>query len=134
MIELLKAIQTTFNGASLAGSFANGLEVSVAKDAEALPLCILTIMPPPEPSYQSGLAPYIERVTAQFSVYSTDDALVLGMEKSLDDAFNRSTISLTNDRCLQCMRSGGGNPYRDGDDARVWRADYFYKFWVQRNT
>lgn len=134
MINLLTGIQLAFTGNTpLTTAFPNGLEVGLAKDAEALPLCVLTIMPPPAPVFQSpqGQA-YIEQIVCQFSAYSTDNNFIMTVEGMLNSVFNNRNITLIGDVCLCSRKNGGGNPYRD--DERVWRVDLFYKFWVQGNS
>lgn len=134
MKTLLDGIQTAFNASTpLASLFPNGLEVSVAADAEVLPICILTIMPPAPPMYQTGVAsPYVENIIGQFSIYSTDPSFVQSIEPLLGAVFHVKQLTIGTDYNLLSIRNGGGNVYRDSDDAKVWRADYSYKFVVER--
>lgn len=133
MKTLLDGIQVAFaaNG-TLSSSFANGCEVALAKDAEALPLCVLTVQPPAPPQFQTGIGtPYAEQIVGQFTIYSTDPDFVQSMEADLDATFNGVQFNIGSDYLVLSLRNGGGNPYRDMD-GRTWRADYYYKFWVER--
>jgi hypothetical protein len=140
MKSLLDAIQTAFNQNpdlnSAYGTFPGGLEVSQAADSEALPLCVLTVLPPAPGVFSTGshtvVSPYVETIYCQFTVYSTDPTFVQNAEAWLDETFNRVSLpALNGDYCLFSRRNGGGNPYKDLD-GRTWRADYQYQFVVQR--
>lgn len=134
MLTLLQGLQSQFNlSTNLTSTFAGGLEVDQAKDNENLPLCVLAISPPAPATFQNAGAssPYVETIMCVFTIYATDPNTVQNTEAFLDAAYNRTSFSVAPDYLLLSIRNGGGNPYRD-IDGKTWRADYAYKFVVQR--
>lgn len=141
MIQLLTAIQTAFNAnAALSSSFVNGLEVALGRDAESTPTCVLTIVSS-SADYQTAAARdagtglpirfYIEKVTLQFSVYSTNGTFCAQMLDQLINAFDHIPLSMSPDLWLDARRAEGLGRVT-ADDERISRGDILFQFTTQR--
>ena len=139
MIDLLTAIQTHFNSTTVFDTdFPNGCYLSMAPIEDGtgtspLPNCVLTVIPG-RCNYSTkgdgGEDNYVEYTDIQFSVRATTDIVALGAIADICEHFDRATLVMNDDICLDCRRTSAPGVIKEDDI--VWHAFAVFRFTVER--
>ena len=133
MVELLTALQTTFNASSdLTTRFPNGLEVSRGAAARSTPFCVVDIVSAVPGEFETG-SRCLTKFHLQFNVFASDDTtagageFVANAIDSIKQTFDFIKLPLATQQSVQTRRL---NERLYAEDEKVWHGIVEYEAWI----
>lgn len=133
MNPLLTAIETQFQAASPLNACA-GPWLDVAKDTEAYPYCVYSVLSAAHEPIYGGV--YDDVTTVRFTIYQSTAAATITLQDALHARFDKQKLTLSAGRNYDSLRRNALIRYAgfvDKNGEQVWQAVTDYRFRVRRD-
>lgn len=131
MRELVNAIVEYFDTAEeLAEAFPQGCYLGRAPDRATFPTAVFSVAGGTT-DYGTCNETYAEYYLVRFTVRHPNPEKAIDHAEGVDSVFQNAALTMPNDSPLSFQRNGVLTP--SAEDEKMWRVDFSYDVWVQRN-